>query len=56
MPSEAAAAQLAQRRASAVRRELERRGVSASRIIVGDREAFAQRRLDLSNEQRLLLV
>ncbi|WP_434041473.1 MULTISPECIES: OmpA family protein [Sorangium] len=56
MPSEAAAAQLAQRRASAVRRELERRGVPASRIVVGDRWAFAQRRLDLSNEQRLLLV
>ncbi|XYH96302.1 OmpA family protein [Sorangium sp. So ce1128] len=56
MPSEAAAAQLAQRRASAVRRELERRGVGASRIVVGDRGAFAQRRLDLSNEQRLLLV
>ncbi|WP_438022557.1 OmpA family protein [Sorangium sp. So ce233] len=56
VPSEAAAAQLAQRRASAVRRELERRGVPASRIVVGDRGAFTQRRLDLSNEQRLLLV
>ncbi|WP_437730481.1 OmpA family protein [Sorangium sp. So ce1335] len=55
-PSEAAALQLARRRASAVRRELERRGVSASRIVVGDRGAFARGRLDLSDEQRLLLV
>ncbi|AUX42657.1 uncharacterized protein SOCE26_040900 [Sorangium cellulosum] len=55
-PSDAAAARLAADRVSAVQRELERRGVPASRLLAQDRDVFLRSRKDLDHEQALALI
>ncbi|MGK3968197.1 OmpA family protein [Sorangium sp. So ce118] len=55
-PSEAAGARLAASRVAAVRGELERRGVPASRLLTLDREAFFSFRGEIHHEEAVALA